>query len=105
MSASTDPGTPQARAGRAQLAERAARVSRLRRRVFATAAATFVLAFGVIAATGSLGQTSATAASTGSRTDGASGSTSPGDPSTTAGSAEDDGGASGLIPGLTTHQS
>jgi hypothetical protein len=60
------PGTPdRRRIAQQRLAARARRVTMLRRRVVAGALATFVLAWGVVSQTGSLGQhTTTTAAAT-----------------------------------------
>jgi hypothetical protein len=93
-------------AGRSRLAQRAGRVRRIRRRVFATAAATFALAFGVIATTGSLDGGAAATAADGSATASTStgGTTSTWDPATSTG--QDDGaGGSTATPGMTTRQS
>ncbi|HEX6697495.1 MAG TPA: hypothetical protein VF080_11885 [Solirubrobacteraceae bacterium] len=57
---STPPPTPNTDLVRDRLRARARRTAVIRRRVVATALATFALAFGTIAATGSLGSTAAT---------------------------------------------
>jgi hypothetical protein len=58
---STPPPTSNADLVRDRLRARARRIAVIRRRVVATALATFALAFGTIAATGSLGSTAGTA--------------------------------------------
>ena len=57
---STPPPTPNADLVRDRLRARARRISVIRRRVVAAALATFAIAFGTIAASGSLGSTAAT---------------------------------------------
>jgi hypothetical protein len=88
---STLPPTPDADLVRDRLRARARRVAVIRRRVVAAALATFVLAFGVIAGTGSLGtQTASTseraAASTSSSGSGQSSSSQTSDDSSSSSS-------------------
>jgi hypothetical protein len=63
MSATEPPGKDERRRiAHERLAARARRIATLRRRVVAGALATFVLAWGVVSQTGSLGQTTTTSA-------------------------------------------
>jgi hypothetical protein len=55
-----------AAAGRRALADRARRISRIRRRIAATAVAAFALVWGLIAATGSMGSQTAAGTTTAS---------------------------------------
>jgi hypothetical protein len=82
---STPPPTSNADLVRDRLRARARRIAVIRRRVVATALATFALAFGTIAATGSLGST-AGPATTGSTSTGSNSSDSSSSGSTSTGS-------------------
>lgn len=84
-----------AAAGRRALADRARRVSRIRRRIAATAVSAFALVWGLIAATGSMGS-QATATTTASTTQ-----------ATTTGSSQssESSSGSGQLPSVTTGQS
>jgi len=89
-----------AAAGRRALADRARRISRIRRRIAAAAVAAFALVWGLIAATGSLGsQSSTTTASTSQSNT----TTSSSDEWGTTQSQSDDQGQS--LPPVTTGQS
>lgn len=96
-------------AARARLAERARVIGRIRRGVIVAMLAAFVLAWGVIAATGSMGTaTAATSTSTATTTSGPTGETdtgsgaATGDPTATGDDATTSGGSDGAI---TTGQS
>jgi cytoskeletal protein RodZ len=67
---------------RERLAARAHRIAVIRRRVVAATLATFVLAWGVIASTGSMGATTTAAAQTASASSSSRGTTSSSDGST-----------------------
>ena len=86
-----------AAAGRQALARRARRVTRIRRRIAATAVGAFALVWGLIAATGSMGsQATATASTT----------TTSSPQATTAGSSEtSQSSADEQLPAVTTGQS
>ncbi|MET0770941.1 MAG: hypothetical protein ABW081_13580 [Solirubrobacteraceae bacterium] len=85
-----------AAAGRRALADRARRISRIRRRIAAAAVSAFALVWGLIAATGSMGsQATATTVSTTQAT-----TTTSSQPSESSQSSD-----SGLLPSVTTGQS
>ena len=86
-----------AAAGRQALADRARRISRIRRRIAATAVGAFALVWGLIAATGSMG--SQTAATTTVSTDQAT-ATQSAQSSETSQSSQDE-----QLPPVTTGQS
>ena len=86
-----------AAAGRRALADRARRVSRIRRRIAATAVSAFALVWGLIAATGSMGS-QATATTTASTTQ----ATTTGSSQSSESSQSSD---SGQLPSVTTGQS
>ena len=86
-----------AAAGRRALADRARRISRIRRRIAATAVSAFALVWGLIAVTGSMGS-QATATTTASTTQ----ATTTGSSQSSESSQSSD---SGQLPSVTTGQS
>ena len=88
-------------AGRRALAERAARVSRIRRRIAATAVGGFALVWGLIAATGSMGSGTVTTATT----QAGSSQATTADQSSSEWSSEGVSGQSQSLPSVTTTQS
>ena len=88
-----------AAAGRQALADRAWRVSLIRRRIAATAVGTFALVWGLVAATGSMGTQATATASTTSTTSTTSADTTQGTTSSAGG------GRDQTLPSVTTGQS
>ena len=88
-----------AAAGRRALADRARRISRIRRRIAAAAVSAFALVWGLIAATGSMGSQATTTATTAASTTQAT-TTGSSQPSESSQSPD-----SGQLPSVTTGQS
>jgi hypothetical protein len=97
-----------------RLRARAARIARLRRRVTAAALATFVIAFGTIAYTGSMGattpastttQTTASVSSSSSSSESTSDDSTFDDSSSSSSSSDDSSTSSGTPSAVTTSQS
>ena len=87
-----------AAAGRRAFADRARRISRIRRRIAATAVSAFALVWGLIAATGSMGSQATTATTAASTTQATT--TGSSQPSESSQSPD-----SGQLPSVTTGQS